>query len=159
VLLVHGFFPLSKTKAAARATERFFADNTDLLRRHGIETSYLTCFSGSEFVIEPSFYWFDELGKFRLDLIEPEYRDKWKTIMADREAREVVLRLREELRDLFFQHGACSVQIAKFYPYQDRPEKSCASFKLQPYRKTQEISAAPLTKCVSLIRPENSLIL
>jgi hypothetical protein len=49
VLLVHGFFPLSKTKAAARATERFFADNTDLLRRHGTETSYLTCFSGSEF--------------------------------------------------------------------------------------------------------------
>jgi hypothetical protein len=121
--LVHGFFPLSKTKAAALATERFFADNTDLLRHHGIETSYLTCFSGSEFVIEPSFYWFDELGKFRLDLMEPEYRDKWKTIMADREAREVVLRLREELRELFFQHGACSVQIAKFYPYQDRPEK------------------------------------
>ena len=55
LLLVHGFFPLSKTRAAARATERFFADNTDLLRRHGIETSYLTCFSGSEFVIEPSF--------------------------------------------------------------------------------------------------------
>jgi FAD/FMN-containing dehydrogenase len=118
-LPVHGFFPLSKTKAAARATERFFADNADLLRRHGIKTSYLTCFSGSEFVIEPSFYWFDELGKFRLDLIEPEYRDKWKTIMADRETREVVLRLREELRDLFFQHGACSVQIAKFYPYRD----------------------------------------
>ena len=118
-LPVHGFFPLSKTKAAARATERFFADNTDLLRRHGIKTSYLTCFSGSEFVIEPSFYWFDELGKFRLDLIEPEYREKWKTIKADREAREVVLRLREELRDLFFQHGACSVQIARFYPYRD----------------------------------------
>lgn len=55
----------------------------------------------------------------RLDLIDPEYRDKWKTIKADREAREVVLRLREELRDLFFQHGACSVQIAKFYPYRD----------------------------------------
>lgn len=118
-LPVHGFFPLSKTKTAARATERFFADNTDLLRRHGIKTSYLTCFSGSEFVIEPSFYWFDELGKFRLGLIEPEYRDKWKTIKADRETREVVLRLREELRDLFFQHGACSVQIAKFYPYRD----------------------------------------
>lgn len=42
-----------------------------------------------------------------------------ETIKADREAREVVLRLREELRDLFFQHGACSVQIARFYPYRD----------------------------------------
>ena len=124
MLPVQGFFPLSKTKAAARATERFFADNTDLLRRHGIKTSYLTCFSGSEFVIEPSFYWFDELGKFRLDLIEPEYREKWKTIKADREAREVVLRLREELRDLFFQHGACSVQIARFYPYRDAMNNS-----------------------------------
>ena len=42
-----------------------------------------------------------------------------ENIKADREAREVVLLLREELRDLFFQHGACSVQIAKFYPYRD----------------------------------------
>ena len=60
--------------------------------------------------------------------------------MADREAREVVLRLREELRELFFQHGACSVQIPKFYPYQDRPEKSCASSKLQPYRKRRRLA-------------------
>ena len=118
-LPVHGFFPLSKTKAAAEATENFFANKADLLHRHGIKTSYLTCFSGNEFVIEPSFYWFDELGAFRLDLIEPEYREKWGSIKANPEVRRVVLSLREELRDLFFRNGACSVQIAKFYPYAD----------------------------------------
>ncbi len=46
----------------------------------GIKTSYLTCFSGPEFVIEPSFYWQDELGPFRLSLIEPEFAEKWKDI-------------------------------------------------------------------------------
>jgi len=116
-LPVHGFFPLSKTKAAAEATESFFTSKAELLRRHGIKTSYLTCFSGNEFVIEPSFYWFDELGPFRLDLIEPEYREKWGSIKADPATRSVVVALREELRDLFFRNGACSVQIAKYYPY------------------------------------------
>jgi FAD-dependent oxidoreductase family protein len=49
----------------------------------------------------------------------------WNGILENRSAArgasrcEVVQRLREELRDLFFQHGAGSVQVAKFYPYRD----------------------------------------
>ena len=117
-LPVHGFFPLSRAVDAALTTERYFAENADLMRRYNIKTSYLTCFSGSEFVIEPSLYWFDELGEFRLDLIEPEYRKDWGAIPADPETRAVALKIRDGLRELYFELGACHIQLGKYYPYQ-----------------------------------------
>lgn len=116
---VHGFFPLSRAVDAAMTTERFFADNKAVMDKHNIKYSYLTCFSGSEFVIEPSLYWFDELGEFRLNLIEPEYRADWGAIKADPETRAVALDLREKLRQLFFELGACHLQLGKYYPFQD----------------------------------------
>jgi FAD/FMN-containing dehydrogenase len=114
---VHGFFPLSKAIPAAQATEKFLADKRSIMEQWGIKTSYLTCFAGSEFVIEPSFYWHDELGEFRLSLIEPEFAEKWKDIPANEARRQVVLGLRDELRDLFDRQGACHLQIGKYYPF------------------------------------------
>jgi D-lactate dehydrogenase (cytochrome) len=116
---VHGFFPLSKAIPAAQATEKFLADNKALMDQWGIKTSYLTCFAGSEFVIEPSFYWHDELGAFRLSLIEPEFAEKWKGIPANEARRKVALGLRDQLRDLFDRQGALHLQIGKYYPYQE----------------------------------------
>lgn len=117
-LPVHGFFPLSRAVDAALTTERYFAENAELMQRYNIKTSYLTCFSGAEFVIEPSLYWFDELGEFRLDLIESEYRKDWGSIPADPETRAVALKIRDGLRELYFKLGACHIQLGKYYPYQ-----------------------------------------
>lgn len=118
-LPVHGFFPLSRSVAAGEATEKFMRDNKPLMDKHNIRTSYLTCFSGSEFVIEPSFYWQDKLGDFRLSLIEPEFAEKWNALPANLEGRKAVLQLREELRQLFFELGACHLQIGKYYPFKE----------------------------------------
>lgn len=116
---VHGFFPLSRAIDAAKATEKFLAERKPLMEKWQISTSYLTCFSGAEFVIEPSFYWKDKLGEFRLSLIEPEFAEKWKDIPADVERRKVALDLRDELRDLFDSLGGMHLQIGKYYPYLD----------------------------------------
>jgi D-lactate dehydrogenase (cytochrome) len=116
---VHGYFPLSRAVAAAEATEKFLADRKPIMDQWGIKTSYLTCFSGPEFVIEPSFYWQDELGAFRLSLIEPEFAEKWKDIPAAEDRRKVALALRDELRDLFDGLGGLHLQIGKYYPYLD----------------------------------------
>ena len=118
-LPVHGFMPLSKAVAMGTATEAYFAEHRDLMAKHGIKSSYLTCFAGTEFVIEPSIYWADELGEFRLSLIEPEFAEKWQNIPADEEKRAVALKLREGLRDLYDQHGCCHLQLGKYYPYQE----------------------------------------
>jgi hypothetical protein len=114
---VHGFFPLSRAIPAAAATEKFLAERKALMDQWGIKTSYLTCFAGPEFVIEPSFYWHDQLGDFRLSLIEPEFAAKWKDIPANEARRKVALGLRDELRDLFDSLGGLHLQIGKYYPY------------------------------------------
>ncbi len=116
---VHGFFPLSKAVEAGEATERFLEEQRPLMEKHGIQTSYLTCFAGPEFVIEPSVYWEDELGSFRLSLIEPEFAEKWKDIPANETKRAVALELRDGLRDLFDKLGGLHLQIGKYYNYQD----------------------------------------
>jgi D-lactate dehydrogenase (cytochrome) len=116
---VHGFFPLSKAIPAAAATEKFLAEKRPIMEQWGIKTSYLTCFAGPEFVIEPSFYWHDQLGDFRLSLIEPEFAEKWKDIPANEARRAVALGLRDELRDLFDSLGGLHLQIGKYYPYAD----------------------------------------
>jgi len=116
---VHGFMPLSKAVDVGNATEAFFAENRELMDTHGIKSSYLTCFSGTEFVIEPSLYWRDELGDFRLSLIEEEFQEKWKSIAPDPEKRRVALELRDKMRDLYDSHGCCHLQIGKYYPYQE----------------------------------------
>lgn len=114
---VHGFFPLSKAIPAAEATEKFLAENQALMDKWDIKTSYLTCFSGAEFVIEPSLYWRDELGEFRLSLIEPEFAEKWKDFKPDTERRKVALQLRDGLRDLYAQQGGLHLQVGKYYAY------------------------------------------
>lgn len=114
---VHGFFPLSKAIPAALAVEKWLADNKATMEKWGIKSSYLTCFAGAEFVIEPSLYWHDELGPFRLSLIEPEFAEKWKSIPANEARRQVALGLRDELRDIFDRNGGCHLQIGKYYPY------------------------------------------
>jgi len=116
---VHGFMPLSKAVEVGNATEAFFAEHRALMDAHGIKSSYLTCFAGTEFVIEPSLYWHDELGEFRLSLIEAEFQDKWRDIPADAATREVALRLRDGLRDLYDRHGCCHLQLGKYYPFQE----------------------------------------
>lgn len=114
---LHGMFPLSRAREAGEATEAFLAGKRDILERNNIRTSYLTAFSGNEFIIEPSFYWRDELGAFRLSLIEPEFQDKWKGFGPDHDKRALVLGLRRELATLYDKLGACHQQIGKFYDY------------------------------------------
>jgi len=117
---IHGFFPLSKTHAAAVATEKFFRDHAAIMKRHNIKCSYLTCFSGTEFLIEPSFYWFDKIPQSVRELVAGEkFERKWLLIPEDLSSREAVLNMREKLRQLYFELGACHLQIAKWYPFKE----------------------------------------
>jgi FAD/FMN-containing dehydrogenase len=118
-LPVHGFMPLSKAVAVGAATEAYFAEHRELMGKYGIRSSYLTCFAGTEFVIEPSIYWSDALGEFRLSLIEGEFAARWRDIPPDPGKRAVALRLRDGLRDLYDAHGCCHLQLGKYYPYQE----------------------------------------
>jgi D-lactate dehydrogenase (cytochrome) len=123
---IHGIFPKSKAKAAADAAVAYFAKNDDLIKKHDIKLSLLTLASGTDFIFEPSFYWFDELGEFRLEKIEQEWADQWRSIPHVAETREVALRMRKELSAIFDDLGAVHLQIGKWYEFQSQVEPAYA---------------------------------
>lgn len=117
-LPIHTFLPLSKTQSVLEATRNLFESNAETMRIHSIEVSYLTATSGTDFVFEPSFYWPDELGQFRLERIESEFAERWQSIKANPTARQIVLDLRRQLGQIFTDMGGVNIQIGKYYPYQ-----------------------------------------
>jgi D-lactate dehydrogenase (cytochrome) len=116
-LPIHAFLPYSKAPEALDAVQGYLDENRELMERHGIRTSLLTASSGHDFVFEPSFYWKDELGRFRLERILPEAAEDWGKIEPDTDARAVVLELRRGLRDLFDRIGGVHIQIGKYYEF------------------------------------------
>ncbi|MGI9658188.1 MAG: FAD-binding oxidoreductase [Gaiellaceae bacterium] len=116
-LPIHAFLPFSRSQEAAAAIEGWFDELAPRLEEHNIKTSLLTAASGKDFLFEPSFYWFDELGDFRLEKIAPEAADEWKSIPADPETRSVVLDLRRQLAKRFDDLGCCHIQVGKYYEY------------------------------------------
>ena len=123
---IHGIFPKSKAKVAADAAVAYFAKNDDLIKKHDIKLSLLTLASGTDFIFEPSFYWFDELGEFRLEKIEKEWADQWRSIPHVAETRKVALRMRKELAAIFDELGAVHLQIGKWYEFQSQVEPAYA---------------------------------
>lgn len=116
-LPIHAFLPFSRSQEAAKAIEDWFDELAPRLEEHNIKTSLLTAASGKDFLFEPSFYWFDELGDFRLEKIAPEAAAEWKSIPADPETRSVVLDLRRQLAKRFDDLGCCHIQVGKYYEY------------------------------------------
>jgi len=116
-LPVHAVLPWSKSQAAAAEISNWFDEIAPRLKQHGITTSLLTATAGTNFLFEPSFYWFDELGEFRLEKISPEAGAEWKSIPADEETRSVVLDLRRQMAKRLDDVGCCHLQIGKYYDY------------------------------------------
>jgi hypothetical protein len=116
-LPVHAFLPFSRAQEAAAAIEGWFEEIAPRLEQHNIKTSLLTAAAGKDFLFEPSFYWFDELGEFRLEKIAPEAAEEWKSIPADPETRSVVLDLRRQMAKRFDDLGCCHIQVGKYYEY------------------------------------------
>ena len=127
---IHGIFPKSKAKAAADAAVAYFEKEAATIEKCDIKLSLLTLASGTDFIFEPSFYWFDELGKFRLEKIEPEWADKWKDIPYVEEVRTEALRMRRELAAIFDELGAVHLQIGKWYEFQSQVDPAYAEMLL-----------------------------
>jgi D-lactate dehydrogenase (cytochrome) len=121
-LPVHAIVPFSRAKQAARAVKAFQDENRATFDRHGIEMSYLSLPSGNDFLFEPSLYYFDELGQFRLERISPEAAREWQSIGADAAARADVLALRRKLAKVFDDAGGTHIQLARYYEYRSMLE-------------------------------------
>jgi D-lactate dehydrogenase (cytochrome) len=121
---IHAMFPLSRANAAAARIERFFADNQKTFEEQQITTC---CIAGMEqgiFVIEPMFYWPDRLGPLHRRYLPADKFARLNRREENPDGRRIVISLREQLRQIFFDLGAIHGQIGKYYDFANavRPE-------------------------------------
>ena len=97
-----------------------FVEDVKILEKYRIDTGYLLCTVGnSAFLVEPVFFWPDELNEVHRRNVEPEVFNRFTPVPANPEARSEVGRLRDEVRNIFLKQGAVHFQIGKYYPYRD----------------------------------------
>lgn len=118
VLPTHCIAPFSQAQEIAQATQDLIAAHEAEFEKHGVTTSLLIFATGKDFLLEPNLYWHDELGRIRLERIEPEYAARWGAFAADPQARAVALAFRRELVALYSRMGAVNIQIGKYYEFE-----------------------------------------
>ncbi|MGI9657859.1 MAG: FAD-binding oxidoreductase [Gaiellaceae bacterium] len=114
----HAILPFSRAQEAAREAQALLDREAELMRRVGITSSYQTVVVGPHWIFEVAFYWADEVGRFRLEKLEPEEAERFGAIPANPEARREGLRLRKEASALFDRLGGIHLQIGRYYEYE-----------------------------------------
>ncbi len=116
-LPVHGILPHSKALATIEAIIALFETNRNDMERLEIGAGYMFLTVGvSGFLIEPCFYWPDELWDLHRDAIEPAHLAKLNTYPANPEARDMVDVLRNGVIAIIQDMGGMHFQIGRMYP-------------------------------------------
>ena len=116
---VHGIFPMSAVIEACHASEAFFDRQADFMREHGIRHTIMTMTVGSEFFLEPSFYWIDEITPLHAGTLGAGVVKPWIGRRANERTREAVVMLRRKAQELYAGLGAVSWQAARDYPFRE----------------------------------------
>ena len=118
-LPVHGLVPHSKACDTFELLEALFASNADVMQAHDILHGYMFTYVGSScFVIEPVFYWPDELNALHRHTVDDALLSRVNDYPRNENARIEVMRLRREVVNLFSHEGASHLQIGRTYPFQ-----------------------------------------
>lgn len=122
---VHALVPHSKAQQAYSLTEEVFTRHNAKIEQYNIGIGYLLAVvSTSVFVLEPVFFWPDELKALHRDSLEPAHLKRLKGFPEDLEARAAVSAIRQDLVAAYTELGASHLQLGKSYNYQQglRPE-------------------------------------
>ncbi len=118
-LPVHGLIPHSKALATFEAVEALFDANAEVMDRHDIVRGYMLTYVGTScFVIEPVFYWPDELNALHRQTVDDAMLKKVNPHAKNLAARGEVMRLRGEVIGILGEMGALHLQIGRSYPFQ-----------------------------------------
>lgn len=112
---VHGVLPLSRARACMAALRAHLESGAEELGRAGVSAQWLVSSAGAYVTIEPMFYWRDALDPIQLAHLSERNRARFGGGAENSAARELVRRLRAELRDVFGRHGAVHAQVGRFY--------------------------------------------
>lgn len=117
---VHGLFPHSKVIHAHQSTEAIFEKYRELMEQHKIGVGYLfATVSTNGFVLEPVFFWQDELKELHQKSVTESHFNGLKKFPENLEARATVDMIKKEIAQLFSTLGSSHFQIGKTYHYSD----------------------------------------
>lgn len=132
---VHGLLPHSQAIACYDAVLRLIAKHREEMDKHGIFTGTLiSAVSGSGAIIEPCIYWPDASNPVHAASMEAAHFDKLPVLESNAAAWEFTQKLKQELVDLLYEHGAAHLQIGRTYRYRDSLDPSADNL-LQDLKK------------------------
>ena len=116
---VHTLVPHSKAMLAYEKTKQVFEQHQEAIDKYHIGIGYLLATVASNvFVLEPVFFWPDELNELHYHAIEPQHIKRVKKFSASPEARAAVQAIREDLILSYKNLGGVHMQIGKTYLFQ-----------------------------------------
>jgi len=117
---VHGLVPHSRAVPVLDEVEALFAARAGEMQALDVHHGYLLATVGTScFVIEPVFFWPDELFEMHRRYVEADHLARLPERPANEPARALVTELKEALAGLFRDAGAVHLQVAKAYHYHD----------------------------------------
>ncbi|KPL53527.1 hypothetical protein ABB55_15995 [Prosthecomicrobium hirschii] len=116
---IHAVFPLSAALEVCDANDAFYATRRDFMARHGIVYSVMTMTVGTEFFLEPAFYWQDEITDLHARTLGEDVVRPWRGRPANETTRAAVAELRRATQELYAGLGGVSWQAARDYPFRE----------------------------------------
>jgi D-lactate dehydrogenase (cytochrome) len=114
---IHAVFPLTSAPKVVEANNAYFTGKRSFMQENGIVYSVMTMTVGSEFFIEPAFYWQDEITRLHAESVGEDVVRPWKDRPANVKARQAVAELRRGTQELYAGLGGASWQVARDYPF------------------------------------------
>lgn len=126
---VHGLVSNSDAPALLKDIEEMIDNRREEIERHEIVTSYLlTTVATTGFIIEPVFFWPEEIYPLHEQTIEESFLQKVIRFPPNPDATAVVADLRQAVIDLTQKYHGTHLQIGRTYPY--REKRDAASWAL-----------------------------
>lgn len=119
-LPVHGLFPHSGIQPGFEAIRAVFEQHADACAELGVGVGYLfATVSTHAFVLEPVFFWPDELYPLHEQSVEASHLARLPRHAANPPAAALVAQMRAEAIERFSELGAVHLQIGKSYRYRE----------------------------------------
>ncbi|MGJ8563020.1 MAG: FAD-binding oxidoreductase [Alphaproteobacteria bacterium] len=115
---IHGIVPMGDAVKCAADIDEMFASMASEFKAEGVYTGYLfTTLSTNGFLIEPVFYWPEEIYSIHENTIDPNVMKQVKRYDKNNASTAVVEKGRQNILDIFSKYGAAHFQIGRTYPY------------------------------------------
>ncbi|SEL24096.1 FAD/FMN-containing dehydrogenase [Colwellia chukchiensis] len=121
---VHALVPHSSAQEAYNATEAVFKKHADAIAKHNIGIGYLLAtVSSTVFVLEPVFFWPDELNELHKSAVEPAHLKRLPGFSANPAASEALSAIRADLMATYADSGYVHMQLGKTYKFKEVVDK------------------------------------